>query len=602
MCLSTHRYNAPSMTHRSPVRPRSITGRAGPRGASRRNPAPLLLAPGLSAEDAAELLTPFGFQDIKRADANIQAMAGEPRSRELLARILGELLASVGESADPDQALNHWERFLQAGINRAQVFDYLAGSPRMLHLLCSIFGNSDSLAQTLIRDPLLIYWLAEERALTRRPSRLGLERALQATLANVTAVELKLEALRRFRRREMLRIGVRDLLRLADVPEITTTLSDLACVLIQSAYEIVEADLQRQYGMPMHWDKGRLVETGFAVVAMGKLGGGELNFSSDVDLIYVYASDEGETHLSHQPFDQTQGRLSDISHRPSIPNEEYFELLARRLSRALTEPTHEGYVFRVDLRLRAEGSVGRLARPLGGYQRYYRTRGQGWERLALLKAWPVAGARSVGRAFIRMVEPFMFGLPSGQAESRVASDVIEQVKAIKELIDDKMASRGHERRNVKLGTGGIREIEFMVQVVQVLCGGRLAGIRDRSTMGALARFGRYGLLSAGERAALAKAYLFLRNVEHKLQMVHDLQTHALPETPDELTRCAIRLGYSPRDRCAAMRRFVADYRRHTALVHRMFRALFYSPNRSSLLRAALRKMKEKRRRGSEGKS
>lgn len=592
MCLSTHRYNAPSMTHLSPVRPRSITGRAGPRGASRRDPAPLLLASGLSAEDAAELLTPFGFQDIKRADANIQAMAGEPRSRELLAKILGELLASVGQSADPDQALNHWERFLQAGINRAQLFDYLAGSPRMLHLLCSIFGNSASLAQTLIRDPLLIYWLAEERALTRRPSRLGLERALQATLANVTAVELKLEALRRFRRREMLRIGVRDLLRLADVPEITTTLSDLACVLIQSAHEIVEADLQRQYGMPMHRDKGRLVETGFAVVAMGKLGGGELNFSSDVDLIYVYASDDGET--------QPASGQSPMATR-SISHEEYFELLARNLTQALTEPTQEGYVFRVDLRLRAEGSVGRLARPLGGYKQYYRTRGQGWERLALLKAWPVAGARSVGRAFIRMVEPFVFGLPSGQAESHVPSEVIEQVRAIKELIDDKMASRGHERRNVKLGMGGIREIEFMVQAVQVLCGGRLAGIRDRSTMGALSRFGRYGLLSAGGRAALARAYLFLRNVEHKLQMVHDLQTHALPETPDELTRCAIRLGYSSRDRRAAMRRFVADYRRHTARVHRMFRTLFYSPNRSGLLRTALRKMKEKRRRGSEGK-
>ena len=607
------------MTHLSPVRPRSITGRAGQRGASRRDPAPLLLASGLSAEDATEFLSPFGFQDIKRADANIQAMAGEPRSRELLAKILGELLASVGQSADPDQALNHWERFLQAGVNRAQLFDYLAGSPRMLHLLCSMFGNSASLAQTLIRDPLLIYWLAEERVLTRQPSRLGLEQALQATLANVTAVELKLEALRRFRRREMLRIGVRDLLRLADVPEITTTLSDLACVLIQSAYEIVEADLQRQYGKPMHRDKRKLVETGFAIVAMGKLGGGELNFSSDVDLIYVYASDEGEIHPGHQPSALRQASLDSprdrealerqgpehsrgaISHQPSIPNEEYFELLARDLTRALTEPTQEGYVFRVDLRLRAEGSVGRLARPLEGYRQYYGTRGQNWERLALLKASPVAGAQSVGRAFVRMVEPFVFGLPSGQAESHAAFHVIEQVKAVKEMIDDKMASRGHEHRNVKLGMGGIREIEFMVQTIQVLCGGRLAGIRDRSTMGALARFGRYGLLSAGERAALAKAYLFLRNVEHKLQMVHDLQTHALPETPDELTRCAIRLGYSPRDRRAARRRFVADYRRHTARVHRMFRTFFYSPNRSGLLRAALKKMKEKGSRGREGK-
>jgi len=571
------------MTPSSPVRPRAVTRRAGPYAARRRDSAPLLLASGLSAESVAELLAPFGFEDIKRADDNIQAMAGEPRSRERLAKILDELLAAVARSADPDLALNYWERFLQAGVNRTQLFDYLIMAPRILHLLCAIFGNSPAMAQTLIRDPVLIYWLAEERVLTRRQSRLELEREVRAALANVAAVELKLEALRRFRRRAMLRLGVRDLLRLADVPETTAALSDLACVLLQAAYEVVEAELQRRYGTPMHRDgKGRLVETGFAVVAMGKLGGGELNFSSDVDLIYVYASDEGETHRGLQP---------------SVPNEEYFELLARDLTRALSDGTQEGYLFRVDLRLRAEGAVGRLARPLAGYEQYYRTRGQGWERLALLKAWPVAGDRSVGRGFLRAVAPFVFGLPNGRAGSRAASGLIEQVKAMKEMIDDRMASRGQERRNVKLGTGGIREIEFLVQAVQALCGARLRGLRERSTLGALARFRRYGLLAAGDQAALTRAYLFLRDLEHKLQMVHDLQTHALPDSPEELTRCAIRLGYSPRDRRAAMRRLVADYRRHTARVHRMFRTLFYSPNRSRVLRAALKQMRGKREGG-----
>ncbi len=554
------------------------------------NPAPLLLASGLTAEDVAKLLKPYGFEDGKRADANIQVMAGEPRSRELLAKILGELLAAVSRTADPDQALNHWERFLQAGVNRIQLFGYLGDSPRMLHLLSTIFGNSASLAQTLIRDPLLVYWLAEEQVLTRRPSRSALERALRAIMENLTSVELKLEALRRFKRREMLRIGVRDLLRLADVPEATAALSDLASVLIQAAYETVESNLQQQYGTPMHRDRnGKPAQTGFAVVAMGKLGGGELNFSSDVDLIYVYASDDGATQLT-----RPQGSKATQPLPRSIPNEEYFEYLARDLTKALTDVTQEGYVFRVDLRLRAEGSVGRLARPLAAYERYYRTRGQGWERLALLKAWPVAGERAVGQAFLRLVKPFIFGWQDGRMGSSAAADVIEQVKAIKGMIDDKMATRGHERRNVKLGIGGIREVEFIVQAIQVLCGGRLAGIRDRSTMGTLARFRRYGLLSAGEQSVLAQGYLFLRDVEHKLQMVHDLQTHALPEAPDELARCAIRLGYSPGDRQVAMKRFVADYRRHTALVHRIFRKLFSAPARSPLLKLALAGMKDTR--------
>jgi len=545
------------------------------------DPSPLLLASGLTPEAVAELLAPYGLADLKRADANIQAMAGEPRSRELLAGILDELLRSVALTADPDQALNHWERFLQAGINRTQLFEYLAGFPRMLHLLCTIFGNSDALAQTLIRDPFLVYWLGDEQVLTKRPSRSALERALQASLANVAMTGLKLEALRRFRRREMLRIGVRDLLRSAPVPETTAVLSDLACVLIQAAYEIVEADLVGQYGVPYHRDRNqRLVRSGFAVMAMGKLGGGELNFSSDVDLIYVYASDAGETRPSHQ--------LSAISRQRSIPNEEYFEYLARDLTKALTDVTQEGHVFRVDLRLRAEGSVGRLARSVSGYEQYYRTRGQTWERLALLKAWPVAGDRAVGRAFLQRVKPFVFGVSQTKTGVAGAADLLRQVKDVKEMIDEKMASRGHENRNVKLGTGGIREIEFLVQAVQVLCGGRKPGILDRSTMGALSRFKKCGLLPAATGAKLAKAYLFLRDVEHKLQMVHDLQTHALPDQEEELTRCAVRLGY--RKKRAGLAKFNADLTRHRRFVNQVFQSLFSA--RSSLLNSALNRKRK----------
>ena len=395
-------------------------------------------------------------------------------------------------------------------------------------------------------------------------------------MANLTTVELKLEALRRFRRREMLRIGVRDLLGLDDVPDTAAALSDLAAVLIQAAYEIVEEDLRRRYGVPMHRDaKGRMVETGFAVIGMGKLGGRELNYSSDVDLIYVYASDAGSTRGVRQ----------------ELSNEEYFEQLARHLTQALAAPTREGHVFRVDLRLRAEGSVGRLARSLEDYARYYRTRGEVWERLALLKAWPVAGSREVGRAFLRLTRPFVLGGPEPSPRGADIQAVLEEVRAVKDLIDGKMADRGHERRNVKLGIGGIREIEFLVQTIQVICGNVRPRILDRSTLGALDRFRQLGLLSATEQSALAAAYVFLRDVEHKLQMVHDLQTHALPETEEELQRCAIRLGYAGRDRKTAVDRFAADYRGHTERVHAMFRRLFYTPGRSRLLQAAVRALK-----------
>ncbi|TAJ07797.1 MAG: hypothetical protein EPO61_11755 [Nitrospirae bacterium] len=539
----------------------------------------LLFAKGLAESEIAFLLAPYGIRDPKRADANIQAMAGEPRARAILATFLVEVLDGIARTADPDQALTHWERFLEAGLNRVQLFGYLAGFPRLVHLLCATFGNSPAMAQTLIRDPFLVYWLAEEGVLARQPSRKALEQEVRGVLASVTATELKLEALRRFKRRAMLRIGLRDIQRFAGVQETTAALSDLASVLIQAAYETVEASLQARHGKPTHRDaKGKQVTTGFAVIGMGKLGGGELNFSSDVDLIYVYGSDEGATK-------GPPGKTVE-----AIANEEYFEYLARDLTKALTAVTQEGSVFRVDLRLRAEGSVGRLARSLAEYAQYYKVRGQVWERLALLKAWPVAGDLSVGKAFLRLIKPFVLGLRQGPSDVKGATTILAQVKAVKDMIDEKMSQRGQDRRNVKLGTGGIREIEFTVQALQVLCGRRLPAILDRSTLGSLARLRRQRFLSADQEAALAKAYLFLRDVEHKLQMVHDLQTHALPEGDEELAQCAVRLGYGVKNREASRAAFVKACRQHTTLVNGAFRDLFAAPAKSRLLKVALKKL------------
>lgn len=457
----------------------------------------------------------------------------------------------------------------------------------MLDLLSTIFGNSDSLAFTIIRDPMLVYWLAEEEVLSKPSSRASLAQALHKQLSRLSVKELKLTVLRRFRRREMLRIGVRDLLRLAGVSETMASLSDLATLLIHAAYEIVDADLRQQYGRPMHRNRqGRWTETGFAVIGMGKLGGHELNYSSDVDLIYVYASHEGETRA-------TTRRSDARTVFAGISNEEYFEILSRELTKALSEPTKEGYVFRVDLRLRAEGSVGQLARSLDDYRNYYATRGQIWERLALLKAWPVAGSGDVGKAFLKVVRPFILR-GTGKPGVAGAMTVIEDVRTVKEMIDAKMADRGHEHRNVKLGTGGIREIEFMVQTIQVLAGGAAPGLLDRSTLGSLKAFAIKKLLSAKEHDALSTAYLFLRDVEHKLQMVHDLQTHSLPDEAQELERCAIRSGYEVTDRATSVNRFQADLRSHTKIVHDLFRSFYYDSQASPLLKATLKAMQSGR--------
>lgn len=543
------------------------------------DPTPLLVAAGLSPEEVSRILTPCGVERPAAADANIQSMAGDPHTRRLLAKILPNLLAEVARTADPDQALNHWERLLSGSVNRASLLQYLQASPRMLGLLCTIFGNSDSLAFALIRDPTLVYWLAEEDVLSTAPTREGMVAALRQHLGVLKATELKLDVLRRVRRREMLRIGVRDLLHLATVEETTGSLSDLASVLIHAAYEIVDQDLKAVHGTPMHrLSTGQWVETEFTVIGMGKLGAHELNYSSDVDLIYVYASAEGETK-----------KLRGIrqSHPLTLSNEEYFELLARSLTKALAEQTREGAVFRVDLRLRAEGTVGQLARSVEAYAKYYSQRGQVWERLALLKAWPIAGSSAVGAAFVRMVEQFIFE-PVPQALTRErALAVIRDVRSVKEMIDEKIAGRGHQHRNVKLGTGGIREIEFLVQTIQVLIGNTVPAILDRRTVGTLERLCRHHFLSPENQRRLTEAYWFLRDVEHKLQMMHDLQTHALPDSDEELQRCAVRMGYGTESRAAGLAKFLADRLQHTAVVNETFRALFYQPETSPLFAAVL---------------
>ena len=546
------------------------------------DPTPVLLATERHTEQVRSILSAYGLKNTEQADHNLQLMAGDPHTRRQLAAILPILLESISHTADPDQALNHWERLLYV-VTRSNFLEYLRSSPRMLDLLCTIFGNSDSLAFTIIRDPMLVFWLSEEDALSKPPKRAGIEQSLQQQVGHLTVKELKLEVLRRFRRREMLRIGVRDLLRLANVPETTASLSDLASILIEAAYEIVDADLRRQYGVPMHKNRqGRWVDTGFVVLGMGKLGGHELNYSSDVDLIYAYESHEGETRL---PRGKDAGKPAGVG----ISNEEYFEILSRELTKALVEPTKEGYLFRVDLRLRAEGSVGQLARSLDEYHKYYSTRGQVWERLALLKAWPIAGSPEVGKRFVKVVRPFVVASSGPKPEVQQCLAIVQDVRSVKERIDAKMADRGHERRNVKLGVGGIREIEFLVQTVQVLAGRRLPGLLDRSTLGSLVRLQRAGIFSTKQQAQLTGAYNFLRNVEHKLQMVHELQTHALPAQDEELERCAIRMGYNGGDRSAVLRQFQADYAKYTMVVHDIFRSFFENPKASSVFKAILRK-------------
>jgi len=515
---------------------------------------PLLLAAGLEETEVQRILHAYGLKDWKQADLNLQEMAGDPETRKALAVFLNGLLAGAASSADPDQALNEWERFVSSGIQRLSLYQYLAGLPHVVTVLSTIFGNSPAMAQTFHRDPLLVYWIEDDRVLVRRPTRESLTRQCRQSLGAVKSLEAKAEALRRFKRREMLRIGIRDFLGEAKVEETYTLLSEMTAVVIQAAYELVKEDLTQRFGEPNAKSKSDKSGLGFCVLGMGKLGGWELNYSSDIDLVYVYQASPGMTKVKNG--------------QTSISHDEYFSWLGRELTNLLAASSTEGALFRVDLRLRPEGSVGALAHSVGDALHYYETRGRTWERLAFLKALPLAGNRRVGRLLMSRLRPFVLGNPE------TAEDIMASIRTLRSQIRTKMIRRGELERHVKLGTGGIREIEFIVQGLQLRWGHAHPKIMDRQTLKGLAKLVRVGILDKHDAKTLRDSYRYLRNLEHKIQMVHELQTHVLPTLADDLAKCAIRMG-SPQGRTSAQiaDNFMAEYRFHTARVHDLYQRI-----------------------------
>jgi len=490
----------------------------------------LLLATRLDRDQVTQLLTPYGFKDPVKADANLQAAAHDPSERRVLADTLEELLACTSQSADPDQALNYFERFARASIHKTRLFSYLKDSPQAMDVLVKTLGASPYMAEILIRDPHHFYWLTEPHILYRSRKKREIERELAQTLRIIHDEQKQLDYLRFFKRRQMLQIGVRDLLRLSTVEETLTALSVLAEALITAAHWICASALRKEYEIP------KSVFTRFTILGMGKLGGSELNFSSDVDLLYVYASDS-----------ESFGELSAL---------DYFRRLCRKITAGLNELTGEGYVYRVDLRLRPEGA-GDIAYSLGGFKRYYQTRVGTWERLALLKARPVAGNRALGRDFLEMAREFIYGKPFDLK-------AVEDIRRMKRRIDLILAAREQTARNVKLGTGGIREIELIAQSLQVGNGAQIPRLHERNTLKALRALHDESLLTSEEHGILTGAYVFLRDVENKLQMANDAQTHSLPREQEELAVCIRTLGYID------VETFLRDYRNHTSLVNRIF--------------------------------
>jgi [glutamine synthetase] adenylyltransferase / [glutamine synthetase]-adenylyl-L-tyrosine phosphorylase len=442
-------------------------------------------------------------------------------------------------------ALNNLERY--AGVvDRSVFFRTLAEHPGAAPLLARLDGSSQVLADVLRRRPSSLAWLLEP-ATMRVWFAEDLAADLAQTLGPFETRDARMNALRRFKYRHLLRIGARDLLGDADLSVTTEELSHLADACIAEALRTAAATLRADYGAPIGPDGS---EVGLAVVAMGKLGGEELNYSSDIDLMFVYGAD-GET---------AGGRAGRLA------NGEYFARVCRELVALLEEATDEGYAFRVDLRLRPEGRMGAIVLSLDGYREYYRERAELWERQALIKARISSGDAGVGTRFKDLARDTVYRLG-------VDARIVPAIRAMKAQMDSVVRARGSEATNVKLGRGGIREIEFIVQALQLLYGGDDAWLREANTLKAIFRLTERGYLAPDLGRLLSRAYVHLRTVEHRLQILHEFQTHTLPTEPLALGRLARRIGVQlPPARAA--REFQTRHRAITTAVHRAFREFF----------------------------
>ena len=470
-----------------------------------------------------------------------------PSKEEEILHAIGTLAADAGMSpplvvkafkadakrtAHSRRALTNLHRFLLTGFSSAWIRD-LNEHKLLRQLLLELFSQSQFLADILVRNPELFRWLTSTTVLKTTATSSQYSAEASGASALFQRMEKKLDSLKRFHRREFLRIGARQIFKEADVQTTSAELSSLADSIVETVLDLAYYQIAEGTSTP--------VPKGLAVIGLGKLGGGELNFSSDIDLMFVYDEDG--------PLSPPVGRSATLH--------EYYSRISEFVVRRLSEHTSEGHLYRVDMRLRPDGTSGPLAMSRAAYMAYYEARGELWERQMLIKARVIAGDRAVGERWRKDVRPFVY-------HRTHLTSPIDEIANIKTRIESALDSG----TNIKLGSGGIRDIEFTVQALQLLNGGSDARLQTASTLQALESLAAAGHLEPTEGSELGGAYTFLRTVEDRLQLLHGLQEHSLPESPEEKRILARQLGY------VSAASFEKDLHRHQRAIRSIFVSVF----------------------------
>ncbi len=421
---------------------------------------------------------------------------------------------ALDRSADPRLARAALTRILE---QHPEIAAKLRGDRLVRDGLVAVACASRSLTAALVQDATLIDPLLDSDAFRSERSVADLQRSVETSSVDDP------DALRHWKRREYFRIAARDLLAVADLPAVGRELAALAEVCLERAVVLARP------------------ETPFAVIAMGKLGGHELNYSSDVDVLFVHGGDQ-----------------------------EAADAAARRVLAIMAEPSPAGIVFRTDAELRPEGRSGPLTRSLDAYRSWYERYALPWEFQALIKARPVAGDAELGAGFDALVAPFVWPEVLGP-------DAVRAVRAMKARAEIETRRRGLDDRELKRGRGGIRDIEFAVQLLQLVHGRHDPTIRSANTLEALAQLVTAGYVNVGDAVPFDAAYRFLRTVEHRLQLWDEQQTHTLPLDADARTRLARILGFRDEGQFTAAQQLDATHRTHQARVRSTHEKLFFGP-------------------------
>ena len=392
-------------------------------------------------------------------------------------------------------------------------------NPRLLTLLARVVASSDFVARVLASGPDFLDEILATSGLPPARKTGEIRHSVEQASRLAADRESLGRALRTLRQKEIARVGWRDLIGAAPLEEVVATLSELADAAIGAALHCAHREVAERHGEPLGDDSGLPIR--MTVLGLGKLGGRELNLSSDVDLIFIYP-ESGETNGERR-----------------ISNQAFFTRVAQVLIDLLEAPTPEGIVFRTDMRLRPNGSSGPLTLSFDAMDHYYLTHGREWERYALIKARPVAGDLEGGKRLLDQLRPFIY-------RKYLDFGAIEAIRSMKELIERQLKQKNIEG-NIKLGRGGIREIEFIVQSHQLIYGGRNRNLQTPSFWCALDELQSLGILDSGRCEALHDTYDYLRRLEHRLQVLDDQQTHTLPDNPIALERIAWALGLDSND-------------------------------------------------------